>query len=64
MATSETFLENLDHAPHWARLRMEYSLLLADLINDSKYSDRVKHIGELLADPHFPTIEQIYFVPR
>jgi hypothetical protein len=34
------------------------------LTNDPRYSERVKHIGELLADPRFPTIDQIYFVPK
>jgi hypothetical protein len=57
-------LENLDHAPSWPILRMEFSLLLADLGNDPKYSERVNRIGKLLADPRFPTIEQIYFVPK
>jgi hypothetical protein len=64
MAASEVVLENIDHAPRWPRLRMELSLLLADLINDPKYSERVMDIGKLLADPGFPKVEQIYFVPR
>ena len=45
-------------------LRMEFVLLMADLRDDPRYSDRVKHLSKLLADPQFPAIEQIYFVPR
>jgi hypothetical protein len=36
-------------------------LLLADLENDQKYSEREK---ELMADPRFPKADQIYFVPK
>jgi len=41
-----------------------FALLLADLENDPKYSDRAKHIGKLMADPRFPKADQIYFVPK
>jgi len=64
MSAGEMILYTLDHAPAWPRLRMEFSLLLADLRDDPKYSDRVKHLGDLLADSRFPAIEQIYFVPK
>ena len=63
MAIGEMVLENLDHAPSWPVLRKECSLLFADLRDDPKYSERVKHIGKLLADPQFPKVERIYFVP-
>lgn len=63
MAPSEMVLENI-HAPCYPQLRLEFALLLSDLINDPKYSECIKHIGELLADPGFPKVEQIYFVPR
>jgi hypothetical protein len=64
MSSTEVTLHNLDRAPSWPLLRMEFSLLLADLRDDPKYSDRVKRFGELLADPRFPAIEQIYFVHK
>jgi hypothetical protein len=64
MSVGEVVLENLDRAPCWPRVRMELSLLFADLINDPRYSERVMHIEELLADPQFPKAEQIYFVPK
>ncbi len=64
MPAGEMTLQNLDHAFSWPLLRMEVSLLLADLMNDPRYSERVRHIGKLLADPRFPNIEQIYFVPK
>jgi hypothetical protein len=57
-------LENLDHVRSWPMLRMEFVLLMADLRDDPNFSERAKHIGLLLADPQFPTIEEIYFVPR
>jgi hypothetical protein len=57
-------LENLDRAPWWPRLWTEFALLLADSENDPKYSERAKHIGELIADPRFPKVAQIYFVPK
>jgi hypothetical protein len=34
------------------------------LESDPKYSERAKDIGELISDPHFPKIHQIYFVPK
>lgn len=40
MSVGELVLLNLDHAPAWPRLRMEMSLLLADLHSDPKYSQR------------------------
>lgn len=57
-------LENLDHVRSWPMLRMEFVLLMADLRDDPRYSNRVKHLRELLADPQFPTVEQIYFIPK
>jgi hypothetical protein len=63
MAGSEMVLQNLAHAPSWPRIRKELLLLFSDLMDDPRYSDRVKHIGELLGDPQFPKTEQIYFVP-
>lgn len=63
MAPSKMVLENINHAPCWPQLRFEVALLISALINDPKYSDCVKHIGELLADPSWPKAEQIYFVP-
>jgi hypothetical protein len=45
-------------------LRREFALLLADLEDDPKYRERARHISNLLADPRFPAIEQIYFVPQ
>lgn len=61
---SEMVLENMDRAPWWGKLTHEFGLLLADLKDDPRYRERVKHIGELLADPKFPKIDQIYFVPK
>jgi hypothetical protein len=64
MPASEIDFQNLDHAPAWPRIRMELSLLFADLMDDPIYSERVKHIGELLGDHHLPRGEQIYFPPK
>jgi hypothetical protein len=62
MAASQMVLQNLDHAPSWPRIHKELFLLFCDLRDDPRYSERVKHIEELLGDPHFPKTEQIYFV--
>jgi hypothetical protein len=64
MAAPEMILPNLDEAPAWVKLRLEFALLLADLRDDTKYSDRVKQIDKLLADLRLPQVEQIYFVPK
>jgi hypothetical protein len=62
MPASEIYRKNLDHAPSWPRIHMELSMLFADLMDDPIYSERVKHIGELLDDHQFPTKGgQIYF---
>jgi hypothetical protein len=63
MAPSEIVFQHLDHAPSWPRIRNELLLLFSDLMDDPRYNDRVKHIGELLGDPQFPKTEQIYFAP-
>jgi hypothetical protein len=64
MSAGQMVLENMDRAPWWPKLRMEFTLLLAELRDDPRYSERAKHISALLADPRFPKIEQIYFVPQ
>jgi hypothetical protein len=64
MAVPELVLPNLDEVPAWGKLRLELALLLADLRDDPKYSDRVKQIDKLLADPRLPQVKQIYFVPK
>jgi hypothetical protein len=46
------------------RIGTEFALLLADLENDPKYSERAKEIGELISDLHFPKVHRIYFVPK
>jgi hypothetical protein len=40
------------------------SLCYSPTESDPKYSERAKDIGELISDPHFPKIHQIYFVPK
>lgn len=64
MSEPLTDLENIDSAPWWPTLWTDFALLLADLENDPKYSERAKHIGELMADPAFPKVDQIYLVPK
>ena len=56
--------ENLDHVRSWPLLRMEFVLLMADLRADPKYCERARHIERLLSDARFPTVEQIYFIPK
>jgi hypothetical protein len=57
MAASEMVPKNIDDASSWPRIRKELLLLFSDLMDDPRYSDRVKHIGELLGDPQFPKTE-------
>jgi len=64
MSEPQMAMENIDRAPWWPKLWTEFALLLADLENDSKYSERAKHIGELMSDPRFPKADRIYFVPQ
>jgi hypothetical protein len=64
MFTPEIVLPNLSTDPLWMLLQEESSLLLADLGNDPKYSERVMYIRALLAHPRFPQIEQIYLLPQ
>jgi hypothetical protein len=64
MYAGELVMHNLDRTPSWPMLRREFALLLADLKDDPKYRERARHISNLLADPRFPAIEQIYFVPQ
>jgi hypothetical protein len=64
MAAPQMVLENIDHAPWWPKLWTEFALLLADLESDPRYSERAKHICELMADPQFPKADRIYFVPK
>ncbi len=64
MSAPQMVFENIDRAPWWPKLWTEFALLLADLESDPKYSERAKDIGELISDPHFPKVHQIYFVPK
>jgi hypothetical protein len=64
MPTLETVLQNLGITPSWSTLRMELTLLLAELKDDPRYNDRVKRISGLLAAPQLPKLEQIYFVEK
>lgn len=43
---------------------MELSILFADLFDDPVYSERVKHLAELLGDDGFSKQEQIHFPPN
>jgi len=65
-------MEAMNKCPHTKWLRKiliavlggpdtDFALLLADLENDQKHSEREK---ELMADPRFPKADQIYFVPK
>lgn len=64
MSAPQMLLENIDRAPWWPKLWTEFSLLLHDLENDPKYRERAKNIDELMSDPRFPKVDQIYFLPK
>jgi hypothetical protein len=50
MSASEIVIENLERASSWTKVRMEFSLLFSDLIDDPRYSKRVMHIEKLLEE--------------
>jgi hypothetical protein len=63
MTDSEMASQDVDYAP-WPKIRMELSILFADLFDDPVYSERVKHLAELLGDDGFSKQEQIHFPPN
>jgi hypothetical protein len=63
MSQSKVACPNLDQTPSWPKIRMELSLLFAELIDDPKYIEQVILIGELLGDPHFPQSTERDFLP-
>jgi hypothetical protein len=64
MTAIEIDLPNLGTDPMWQSLQKEVTSLLDDLKDDHKYKDRVTFIRQLLADPQFLRVEQIYFITQ
>jgi hypothetical protein len=58
MTDSEMASQDVDYAP-WPKIRMELSILFAELIDDPRYIGQVMNIVELLGDHQFPQKEQI-----
>lgn len=63
MTDIENGVNNLEPAA-WSTIRRELSILFADLFDDPVYSERVKHLAELLGDDGFSKEEQINFPPN
>jgi hypothetical protein len=61
LPSGEVILQTRKQSPLWRLLHKELPKLLADLGQEDKYQEQVARIGELLADPQFPKVEEIPF---